>query len=462
MNVSARSGQADPAQPAAAEGTASLREQARRILARLLEDVHAGASVRRALGRDSDTLLVGGEERLDLRALRQVVPIAAGKAAPAMMEAALEQLGERVVSGTLVTKHRHGRRIPGVEVWEAGHPLPDACGLAAAAGALAEARRASAADLVLVLLSGGASALWPAPPDGVTLGDLRQTTRALLRSGAAIAEMNAVRKHLSRLAGGQLARAAAPARVLTLAISDVVGDALDTIGSGPTTPDPTTFADALAVVRARGVALPAAVLEHLRAGAAGRRCETPKAGDAIFARASAHVIARNRDALAAAARAAEAAGFAAHVIDGAARGEARALGRRVAERAFRARGARRPVALLWGGETTVTVRGEGSGGRNGEVALAAATALDGEPGVVVAALGTDGSDGPTDAAGGMVDGGTLLRGWAVGLDPLDHLARNDSHSYLSATGDLLVTGPTDTHVNDVVLALVDGSPLSSE
>lgn len=459
MIVLASSGQVDRF---LAAGAPRLREAAIEILARALAEGHAGAAVRRALDRDGDMLRVCGAERVNLGALRQVVPIAAGKAAPAMMEAALEQIGDRVVAGTLSTKHGHGRRVPGVEVWEAGHPLPDACGLAGTAGALAAARRAGVDDLVLVLLSGGASALWPAPPAGVTLGDLQEVTRSLLQGGAPIEEVNAVRKHLSRIAGGQLARAAAPARVLTLAVSDVVGDALDTIGSGPTTPDPTIFADALAVIRDREVRIPRAAFEHLAAGASGRRCETPKPGDAVFERASAHVVLRNRDVLAAAAKAAEAAGFAAHVIEDGVRGEARALGRRVASRALRARGARRPVALLWGGETTVTVRGDGSGGRAGEAAIAAASGLDGEPGIVVAVLGTDGSDGPTDAAGGMVDGGTLLRGWAAGLDPVDHLARNDSHSYLRATGDLLVTGPTDTHVNDVILALVDGRPIPSE
>jgi len=435
----------------------SARAAADHILRAALDAVEPRAAVRRALTRDGDIFRIG-EAAVDLAETDRVLLVGAGKAAPAMALGVADVLGGRVDGGTITTRHGHARPVHGIDVWEAGHPIPDTQGLAGAAAALERARAAGAADLLVCVLSGGASALWPAPPAGVSLSDVQRVTDALLRAGAPIGELNAVRKHLSRIAGGRLARESHPARVLALVVSDVVGSPLEVIASGPTVPDPTTFADALAVLRERGVDAPASVLSHLRAGAAGGREETPKPGDPAFERASTHVVADNRDALDAAARAAERRGFRVRIVRDDLEGEAREAGRAVAEEALRAldQGAAGagPLALLWGGETTVTVRGDGRGGRNQELALAAAAALEGREGVLLAALGSDGIDGPTAAAGGVVDGGTVARGRAAGLDAAECLRRNDSHRFLHAAGDLLETGPTGTNVNDVVLVLV--------
>lgn len=426
-----------------------LREDARRILEAGIAAVDPREAVLRALAG-------GGGEEIDLRAGGRVLLVGAGKAAAGMARGALEVLGDRVAGGTLTVPDGTVADLPGIEVWKAAHPVPDTRGLAGAVAALETARAAGADDLVLCLLSGGASALWPAPPAGVSLSDLRAVTDALLRAGAPIGEVNTVRRHLSRIAGGWLARAAAPARLLTLAVSDVVGSPPEAIGSGPTVPDPTTFHDALEVLRAREVAAPAAVLAHLQRGEAGEAPETAKPGDPAFRRASFHLVARNRDALEAAAREAERLGYRATVLGDDLEGEAREVAAQVAALAWgaHAEGDVRPAAYLLGGETTVTVRGAGKGGRNQELALAAALEIEGEPGVVVAAVGTDGRDGPTGAAGGMVDGESVARARAAGVEPRDALARNDAHASLRASGDLVVTGPTGTNVNDLVLVLV--------
>jgi len=437
----------------------SLRDHARRILDAAVAAADPRRAVRHALRLEGDALAVGGVERVALEDIDRVWVIGAGKAAVGMALGAREVLGERIAGGTIVTRDGYGGRVPGIDVWEAAHPVPDTRGLAAAADALACARAAGPRDLVLCLLSGGGSALWPAPAAGVSLSELRTLTDALLRAGATIREMNAVRKHLSRIGGGWLARAAYPARVVTLVVSDVVGSPLDVIAGGPTVPDPSTFEDALGVLTAYEIAAPAAVLRHLQAGAAGERPETPKPGGAEFDTVSAHVVAANADALRGAAAEAGGLGYRAEILADDLEGEAREVAREIARAALERQQAMHsgaaPLALLLGGETTVTVRGRGAGGRNQELALALARELEGCPGIVAASLGTDGTDGPTDAAGGLVDGGTVARGAAAGLDARDHLARNDSHPFLRATGDLLVTGPTGTNVCDVVLVLVE-------
>jgi glycerate-2-kinase len=436
-----------------------LRADARRILDAGIAAADPRAAVLRALSLEGDALRVAGGETIELGTGGRVWIVGAGKAAAGMARGALEVLGGRVAGGVVtVPAGGPAPRLPGLEVWAAAHPVPDTHGLAAATAALATARAAGEDDLVLCLLSGGASALWAAPPAGVSLGDLRDATERLLRSGAPIAETNAVRKHLSRIAGGWLARAAAPARLVTLALSDVVGSAPDAIGSGPTVPDPTTFRDALEVLLRREVEVPPAVRAHLQRGDAGEAPETPKPGDPAFARASYRVVASNRDALAAAAEEAERLGYRTTVVGDDMQGEAREVGAEVAALAWGAHAegesARAPAAFLLGGETTVTVRGRGRGGRSQELALAAALEIEGEPGLLVAAVGTDGRDGPTDAAGAMVDGETVARGRAAGLEARDALERNDAHTFLRASGDLVVTGPTGTNVNDLVLVLV--------
>lgn len=420
----------------------SEREQLLAIFGAALAAVHGGDSVERAL-RERDP----AGDCISL--------LAAGKAACAMAAGARAVLGERVREGLAVTKSGHGFPVPGVEVREASHPLPDARGVAAAGAALAWARRGPASRTLLVLLSGGASALWVAPAQGVSLEDKRIVTDGLLRAGVPIGALNAVRKHLSRIKGGGLARAARAARVVSLLISDVPGDAVDAIGSGPTAPDPTTYADALDVIAgAVGLdAVPRAVRHHLEAGAAGERAETPKPGDPLFERCECALVATLDHALEAASRAGAALGL--RVVEAGAvlQGEARDWGPRLAERARALRGDL-PALLVAGGEPVVHVRGEGRGGRAQELALAFALAAEGEGGLSALFAGTDGSDGPTDAAGGIVDGTTAARARERGLDPRAHLDRNDSHPVLAATGDLLVTGPTHTNVTDLALIRV--------
>jgi hydroxypyruvate reductase len=314
------------------------------------------------------------------------------------------------------------------------------------------ARRASRDDVVLFLVSGGGSALTPAPTPPVTLAEKQAVTRLLLEAGATIGELNAVRKHLSRLKGGQLAREAMPATVVTLILSDVIGDPLDVIASGPSAPDPTTFADALAVLDRKGLRrrAPESVLARLEAGMRGEIPETPKPGDPIFERVTNLVIGNNALVVQAAVERARALGYPARVFTRGLEGEARAVAR---DLVVQARELESPACLLAGGETTVTVRGGGRGGRCQEFALAAAAAMEPREDLVVLAAGTDGTDGPTDAAGGLVDAGTLDRIRAAGVDPVTALDDNDAYSALRRSDDLVVTGPTNTNLLDVYLLL---------
>jgi glycerate 2-kinase len=404
-----------------------------------------------ALHAIDDAIEVAGRERIPLAAGGRIVVLAAGKAARGMAMGASDALGGWIAEGSIATVSGGGGAPPGFELWEGGHPLPDAGSLAAAADALRLARAAGPDDLVVCLLSGGASALWAAPPAGVPLGALREVTGALLRAGAPIGEVNAVRGRLSRIAAGRLARAAAPARIVTLAISDVVDAPPETIGSGPTLPDGTTPAAALEVLIGRGVRVPPAVRALLQEEAARRA----GAGDGPApVRGSFHVLASVRDALDGAAAEAARHGYEVELVDDRMAGEARYVGARAGRLARTAAGRGRRARLL-GGETTVTVRGDGRGGRSQELALALALELEGLDGVSACAFGTDGVDGPTDAAGGYADGGTAARARGAGVDPAAALARNDAYRALAAAGDLLRTGPTGTNVNDLVVVLVE-------
>jgi glycerate 2-kinase len=400
--------------------------------------------------RLAGSILTAGPLTLDLDAVRRVLVLGAGKAGASMARAVEAILGPRVTEGFVVVKD--GYRLPAVrvEIVEAGHPVPDHRGLAASERLLALAGSATADDLVLVLISGGGSALTPAPAAPVTLEAKQAVTRGLLAAGTTIDELNAVRKHLSRLKGGLLARAAAPARMLALVLSDVVGDPLDVIASGPTAPDSTTYTEALAVLERRGVAAgaPNAVLTRLRAGVRGEVAETPKPGDPVFTRVTNLVIGNNALVVDAAAAEAARLGYRPHVLTRALQGEARQVARELVARARILDG---PACLIAAGETTVTVRGRGRGGRCQELALAAALELAAGDDLVVLAAGTDGTDGPTDAAGGIVDGGTTARARTAGLDPGGRLADNDAHTLLRAVGDCVVTGPTNTNLLDLYL-----------
>jgi len=436
------------------------------ILEAALRAVDPSEALRRSMRCQGDEL-VANDTPYSLDRFKRVFVIGFGKAAAPMGQAAAEILGDHLTAGVLVTKIGHGRTrtdLPqALTLLEAAHPLPDAAGVAAAQRIADLARQATADDLVLCLISGGGSALLPLPAEGLTLADLQATTAALLRCGATIDEINTLRKHLSQVAGGQLARLAAPATVLSLVLSDVVGSPLDIIASGPTVPDHSSWADAWAVVERHGLqaALPDRVVERLRAGLAGQFADTPKSGDPAFASTQTLVIGDNAIAAQAAQQRAAELGFNATVLTTFLEGEARevarvavALGREIVAHGPPVAA---PTCLILGGETTVTLRGQGTGGRNQELALAAALLLDRLPEkqrIAVVSLATDGTDGPTNSAGGLVDGTSVDRGQAIGLDAASHLADNNSTPYLEAVGDMLVTGPTQTNVNDLVFVFV--------
>ena len=425
----------------------------------------------------------------------RTVVLGAGKAA-ASMAAAVEREWQGPLEGLVVTRYGHDVPCARLEVVEAAHPVPDAAGRAAAGRILKLAEGLSADDLLICLISGGGSALLALPTPGVTLEDKQVVNKALLRSGATIAEMNCVRKHLSAIKGGRLAAAAHPARVATYLISDVPGDDPSVIASGPTVPDPTTYDEALEVLARYGIDGPAAALEHLRAGAAGPAgpartatpvashgapAETPKPGDPAFAADEIVMLATAAAALEAAAGCARAAGITPLVLGDDLEGEASDLGGAHAALAIAcakggetalvalheavARGAahladpiffvpQAPLALLSGGETTVTVHGSGRGGRDTEYLLGLALALDGHPTISALAGDTDGIDGSEDNAGALVTPDTLARGREAGVDPVAALAANDAYGLFAALGDLLVTGPTRTNVNDFRAVLI--------
>lgn len=387
----------------------------------------------------------------------RTVIVGAGKAAAAMARAVEDNWRGDLqrLSGIVVTRYGHGAPTRRIEVVEASHPAPDEAGQQAAARVLAAVAGLAADDLVLVLLSGGGSALLAAPMAGITLAEKRAVTKVLLACGASIGEINCVRKHLSALKGGRLALAAAPARVVTLAISDVPGDDLSTIASGPTVPDPTTCAEALEIVARYGIALPAAARQALASGAA----ETPKPDHAGFARCESQVIATAQASLAAAAELARSRGIAPLVLGDAIEGEAREVARVLGGIALSCATHGLPLAapcvLLSGGETTVTVKGGGRGGRNAEFLLGLALALGGHARIHAIACDTDGIDGSEDNAGALLLPDTAARAAVAGIDLRARLAENDAYNVFAALGDLVVTGPTRTNVNDFRAILIE-------
>jgi len=444
-----------PGPPARGVSGDAPRKRLEALLHAALEAVEGGAAVRRQLSRPADGgLVVGGNT---VPPGLPVSLLAAGKASVPMARAFLEVAGPRVRRGLVVRKDGHGGDLPGLAGRAASHPVPDARSEAAGRAALALAESAREDEVLVVLLSGGASALLSCPAPGLRQADLAATTDRLLASGADIEAANAVRKHLSALAGGRLARAFRGREIHLLAISDVPGDRLDVIGSGPCSPDPSRFETAWQAVTRLGLEaqLPRAVCEHLAAGLRGERAETPAPGDPCFARVHGRVVARNADALAAAAEAAHRRGLGVTVDPQPLAGDAAAAGRAVLERA-QAAGGDGPRVFLAGGETTVRFERAGRGGRSQELALAAALALEGRPGVALLAAGSDGTDGPTDAAGAFADGGSVARGAARGVSAGEALARHDSYTFWQAEGGLLRTGPTGTNVMDLVFVMLGG------
>jgi len=381
------------------------------------------------------------------------IVIGAGKASAAMARA-VEESWSGPLSGLVVTRYGYGVPCERIEIVEAAHPVPDAAGMHAAQRMLEKVGGLTEDDLVLCLISGGGSALLPLPAAGLTLDLKRAVSRALLASGATISEMNCVRRHLSAIKGGRLAAACHPARVLTLLISDVPGDRPIDIASGPTVADPTTCNDALAIVRRYGIELPSPARDILESG----RGESVKPGDPRLARSTVRMIATPQMALEAAARVARAAGIEPYILGDAIEGEARDVGKVFAGVALQAAERDQPFAapcvLLSGGETTVTVRGSGRGGRNVEYLLSLAIALEGHPRIHALAGDTDGVDGQEEIAGGCIGPDSLARAWALGLRPKDMLGNNDGHGFFSALGDSVITGPTLTNVNDFRAILI--------
>jgi hydroxypyruvate reductase len=385
----------------------------------------------------------------------RTVVVGAGKASAAMAKA-VEDHWQGALSGLVITRYGHAVPCSRIEIVEAAHPVPDEAGRQAAARIIDMVQGLTANDLALCLISGGGSALLSLPAPGLSLEDKQAVNRALLRSGATISEMNCLRKHLSAIKGGRLAAAAAPARTVSLLISDVPGDDPSIIASGPTVPDPSSSADALAVLEKYAIEAPEAVAAHLRSG----RGETPKPGDPRLAGAEAVLIASPQDSLEAAARAAQEAGLTPYILGDRIEGEARQVAEMHAGLARQAAARGEPVAppalILSGGETTVTVRGDGRGGRNAEFLLALTVALDGAPGIHAIACDTDGIDGTEDNAGALTGPDSLARAEGLGLDARARLADNDGYGFFEALGDLVKTGPTLTNVNDFRAILVEG------
>jgi len=417
-------------------------DDARRLLRRLFDAAIAAADPARCV-----------PAHLPPRPKGRTVVVGAGKASAAMARA-VEDHWPGDLSGLVVTRYGYAVPCRRIEIVEAAHPVPDAKGRDAARRILDLAKGLTADDMLLCLISGGGSALLALPAEGLTLEDKQAVNKALLRSGATIGEMNCVRKHLSAIKGGRLSAAASPASVVTLLISDVPGDDPAVIASGPTVPDPTTIADARAVLAKYGIDPPPAVRAHLERGAD----ETPKPGDARIARVRTTLVAVPQGSLEAAADAARAAGVAPVILGDAIEGEARevAIVHAGIARAVARHGhpARTPAVLLSGGETTVTVRGQGRGGRNAEFLLSLALALDGMPNVYAIACDTDGIDGSEDNAGAVVTPDTLARARALGLDAKACLANNDAYDFFARLDDLVVTGPTFTNINDFRAILV--------
>jgi glycerate 2-kinase len=434
-----------------------VRPELDNVLRAALAAVEPAAAVRRALALSDRSLMVG-DRRYELGQFRRAIVVGAGKASAPMAAAVEDVLGAALpVSGEVVVRYGHAAPTQQVRIHEAGHPVPDEAGVRATREIAALLEAADERDIVVCVISGGGSALLTLPANGISLQAMQQTTEALLRCGATINEINVLRKHLDLVKGGGLARLASPAAVLTLVLSDVVGNPLDAIASGPTVPDTSTWADAAAVLDRYALwqQIPSVVADRVRSGLSGRLADTPEPGDTLFKRTQAVIVGSNLLACSAAADAAAQLGLRSMVLSTFVEGEAREAGRVLAGllREVDASGhpLPRPCCLVLGGETTVTISGHGKGGRNQELTLSAAFAVRDVPDVLLASVGTDGSDGPTDAAGAWVDGTTLARATAAGLDAAQHLAENNSYALFDALGDLIKTGPTNTNVNDIML-----------
>jgi len=404
-----------------------------------------------------------GDRSYALDRFKRILLIGAGKGTAPMAKAVEDVLGDRLTSGRIIVKYGHGVPLKKTHIMEAGHPIPDEAGLRATEGLLNQIRECTEEDLIICAFSGGGSALLPAPPPAIKLDQKKESTRLLLECGATINEINAIRKHLSRSKGGWLAKIAYPATLVSLILSDVIGDRLDVIASGPTVPDESTYSDCINILEKYSLmnSLPISVVEHFQQGAAGILPETPKVGDAAFSKVQNLIVGNNRESLLAAKEQAISFGYNTMILSSQIEGEARevaqvfaAVGKEICQANLPIPP---PACLLAGGETTVTIQGRGKGGRNQELALAFAIAIDGWDRVSLLSAGTDGTDGPTDAAGAIVSGLTCRKARQVNLDPDAFLVANNSNSFFESLGDLLKTGPTRTNVMDIICMLVEDS-----
>jgi len=424
-----------------------------------LEAVDPAEAIRRQVRLDDGILTVGGRV-YDLADYRHIYVVGGGKAGASMAMAIEELLGDRITAGSVNVKYGYTLPTNLIQLHQAGHPLPDEEGVRGTEILIQLLKRATKGDLVICLISGGGSALMVAPAEAISLADMEVFTQVMLSCGATINEINTIRKHCSRIKGGQMARLAYPADLIALLLSDVVGNPLDVIASGPVVADTSTFSDAWGIVEKYRIEseLPTSIVERLRRGQEGEIGETPKAGDPVLGRVHSQIIASNEIAAQAAIEEAERQGFNTLLLSTFVEGEAREVALVFGAIAREIRHSGKPIpppaCIVAGGETTVTLRGEGKGGRNQELALAAAIPIAGMRDVMVIGLATDGTDGPTDGAGALADGTTQARAEVLGLSAQRYLADNDSYHFFEVLGDLLLTGPTNTNVNDLTFVFV--------
>lgn len=436
-----------------------LRTDARMIFDEGLRAADPGVAVRRFVRLAPNGDITAGSSQYRIQDIGRIFIVGAGKAAAPMTKALEELLGDALTGGVVTTKYGHGMPLDRVRLREAGHPVPDEEGLKGAREIMDLLSEAREGDLIFCLVSGGGSALMPMPVEGITLKDKQSATGALLACGATIHEINAIRKHISAVKGGKLARAAHPAKLISLILSDVVGDDLDVIASGPTVPDRSTFADCIEILAKYAIldVVPPSVRSYLEAGVRGESPETVKAGDKVFDHEEHFIIGSASISLAAAKQKAESLGYHAAILSSCIEGETREVAKALAamakEELLSSNPLQRPACLISGGETTVTITGSGLGGRNMEFVLSAAMELSGWSPVCMLSGGTDGTDGPTDAAGAVADGRTISRAMEKGLRAPDFLKGNDSYHFFESLGDLLITGPTMTNVMDLRIIL---------
>ncbi|MDY6790347.1 MAG: glycerate kinase [Thermodesulfobacteriota bacterium] len=436
-----------------------MRSNAIKIFHQGVQAVEPGSAIKRSCKRDGDHLFIGNRN-YNLSHINNIFVIGAGKATAPMAAAIEDILGENITRGIINVKYDHTAKLDRIRLIEAGHPVPDHNGMQGADEILGLAEEAKKDDLVLCLLSGGGSALLALPAAGISLKDKQDTIKILLSCGATIHEINTIRKHMSKIKGGRLARAAYPAGMISLILSDVVGDDLDVIASGPGVPDPSTFEECIQIFKKYKLTkrLPKAVVSYIRQGASGKVPETPKAGNRIFKDTYNLIVASNMDAINAARREAKTMGYKTLVLSSMVEGETRHAAKvhtAIAKEILKTGNPIPPPAcILSGGETTVNITGSGLGGRNQEFVLAAAIDIAEKNDIVVLSGGTDGGDGPTDAAGAIADNHTFKRAENMGLNPYHYLLNNDSYPFFNKLNDLLITGPTNTNVMDLRIILV--------